>query len=347
MLEILWKVCICILLCFVVPTILGKCLVVLCKIDNCFLMEIVYGWLFVLASFQIFAVPATFLKCSLTFLCIIYSVFLLLCCVISIAFLIHKSKHEVVCVQKKKNAAKWNLYIVIAVIFVVFQVAIAIMGMHTDTDDAYYLGTATTSIVTDTLYVYEPDNGLVYTEFPYRYVFSALTLVWAYLSKLSGIHPIILTHVIIPPVFILIFYVIMWDLAKKLFKENEKRCLFFLFINIFQIFGFTSVYTQSAFLVLRIWQGKAMLPNIIFPVLIRMFLELNQKNSRKILWGIVFICVMAGCCASSMGVPLCMLSVGVGTIVLLLSRRRWQDLFMGALCCSPCILIGLAFLVLR
>lgn len=349
MILLMKQICICLLLLAVEPFILGKCMAVICKMKTYACMEIIYGWLLMLAVFEVIGVSATLLKCSLTQLCLIYSVVLFVLTVVLLVFAILQTKKEKSLrnVKKEKRKFQCNIYIVAAIVLICLQVGMAIAGMHTDADDAYYLGTATTSLATDTLYVYQPDNGLVYTSLPYRYVFSALTLFWAYISKLAAVHPAILVHSVLQPLFILFFYSVMWNLAKYMFHDFEKESLFLLFINFFQIFGFTSIYTQSTFLLFRNWQGKAMLPNMIFPVLLLLFLELGKKKAQDSIWIMVFLTVVAACCCSSMAVPLCLLAVGVETLVLLVMRRKWRAGLYGLLCCLPCIVIGISFLVLR
>ena len=333
----------------IVPLVIGNGFLSYLQMKPNVFLGYVYGWIVMLASYEVIAVPAVFLRCSLSVLSLIYSAILICFLVITVVYLYKQHYLK----RLKNNILQkvfiLNPYIIISMILVLTQLAIALVGMHTDSDDAYYVGTATTSVATDTLYMYEPDNGLLYTYIPTRYIFSALMVFWAYISIITGIHPLGITHTIVPVLFIGMSYIIWWNIGTLLLKKAEHRSLFFLFMNIFNIFGFTSVYTQSAFLLFRIWQGKAMIPNIIFPVMLYLFLYMLKVKNRgnKRLWSLVFCTVVAGCCCSSLAVPLCMLVVGCGTLILMWFEKKRNLMIPGIICCLPCLIIGVAFLVIK
>ena len=332
----------------VIPFIIGNGMTYRMRIQSIG-MGCVFGWVIMLASYEIAAVPAVFLKSSLTILSVVYSAVLGGMAVVALVYLIRNRFAKRIKERWMKQKHKVNPYLVIALVLLGLQFAVAVFGMHTDADDAYYVGTATTSVTTDTLYAYEPDNGLPYTYWPTRYIFSALMTLWAYISKITSLHPLAIAHTIIPVIFIGMFYIICWNIGKILLKNEEHRALFFLFLNVFNVFGYSSVYTQPSFLEFRIWQGKAMLPNFIFPILIYLFLYMvkMKKEEDRSIWNAVFWTVLAGCCCSSMAVPLCALTVGSGTLVLTCYERKWKIMLSGMICCLPCILIGIAFLVIK
>ena len=323
----------------IVPFIIGNGMTYWMQIQNIG-MGYVYGWIVILAAYEIIAVPAVFAKSSLTNLSVIYSAVLGCMAVVALVYLIKSRFVKKIKGSWMQKKYKINLYLIVAFILLGVQFTVAIFGMHTDADDAYYVGTATTSVTTDTLYVYEPDNGLPYTYWPTRYIFSSLMILWAYISRITSIHPLAIAHTMVPVIFIGMFYVIGWNIGKLLLKSEEHRALFFLFLNVFNVWGFTSVY---------IWQGKAMLPNFIFPILIYLFLYMikKKKEDDKRIWSGIFLTVLAGCCCSSMAVPLCALTVGSGALVISCYKKRWKILISGMICCLPCILIGIAFLVIK
>ena len=341
--KILW-------LCFLLiipPLVLGNGLLMCLNLKKSAKLGYIYGWIFLLAIFECVVVPVTFLNGTLTVLVWIYSVLVLASGVIIFA----KCKTEIglKCKWKtmKVSIGKINLYSIISICLLMTQLLVAIFGVHMDADDAYYIGTANTSISTDTLFTIAPDTGIPYQIMPIRYAFSAIMIFWAYLSRLTGVHPLIITHSIISVLFILISYVIWWELGKALLGDNNKTWIFFLIVNLLNIFGNTSVYTQSSFLLFRIWQGKAMLPNIILPVLLLSFLEIWEAPQKKRVWLLIFLIVIAGCCCSSMAVPLGAMVVISASIVLMIKFKEWKMLMLGVVSCIPCLVIGVAYIIMR
>lgn len=349
MIATVGKVVLLILMLGFVPALLGNSTLVLCRINSSIKTGYVYGWLILLALFETIVVFAVFLERSLTELSYLYSGSILLLTGI-LCFVCIWMNREGICKMRRNLSWKlirWNIYGILALVLLILQLVIAVFGVHSDSDDAYYIGTATSSLATDTLFQVEPDTGFPSYSLPLRYAFSALMIFWAYLSKMTGIHPLIITHSVIPVIFILISYVLWWELGKVLFKDADKRWIFFLFINLLNIFGNTSVYTQSSFLLFRIWQGKAMLPNIILPAMLLAFLGIYNAPKEKSRWILIFVTIISACCCSSMAVPLGAAVTAAGSCVISLRCREWKMLLRGAICCLPCILIGMVYLVIQ
>lgn len=331
------------LLILCVPCILGIAFFHMLRMKVTIKMEYAFGWLVMLALFETVTVPLTFAERSLTEVTWIYTICIMLLCGLYFG----------ICIWKKEkiwkynfNIPDFNLYAVFAIIFFLLQIVVAVFGVHMDADDAYYIGTANTSLSTDTLFLIEPDTGYASYGMNSRYVFSALMVFWAYLSRITGIHPLIITHTIIPVVFISISYILWWEVGKCLLKENEKRWVFFLLVNVINIFGNTSVFTQSSFLLFRIWQGKALLPNIILPAFLLFFMKLYKNGSIRIQWLTVFITALAACCCSSIAVPLGIVTIVAGSCILVLRKRQCNILLYGMFSCIPCLVIGIAYLIL-
>lgn len=331
----------------IIPLLLGNSFLRWNRMKESIKLGYIYGWLLLLAIFEIVVIPVTFLGGSLTILTWIYSGVVL--GLTAVLFMGCWVKGTLV---SKRMKAEWdirkiNFYGVFSICLLVIQIIVAIFCVHMDADDAYYIGTANTSLTTDTLFAIEPDTGIPYQAIPLRYVFAALMIFWAYLGKVTGIHPLIIAHSVIPALFILISYALWWEVGKRLFHTKDQKWIFFLIMNLLNIFGNTSVYTQSSFLLFRIWQGKAMLPNVILPALLLNFLELYEHQEKKRNWLLIFIIIVAGCCCSSMAVPLGTMVVVSVSLVLTIRSKEWKTLLLGAICCIPCAVIGLAYILLQ
>ncbi|MCR5654254.1 MAG: hypothetical protein K6G07_01245 [Lachnospiraceae bacterium] len=167
------------------------------------------------------------------------------------------------------------LLIVIAV-----QISFFVFGTHLDADDAMYLGNATAAFETNSLFTVDPYMGgdVNFTQVK-DYVLSPLSIVYASLGQIFHVSPVILAHTILPPFLILIAYLIYSMLAVRLFDKGRERLLFLCFLAVVHAMSFVTTRTPGAVLLLRIWQGKAIVCSILLPLLFVWFLDfLKGKN---------------------------------------------------------------------
>lgn len=165
--------------------------------------------------------------------------------------------------KKQKGSRLWYLP---AVVLIVVQMYAGIFYTHIDDDDAFYVATASTTLETDTVFQYNAYTGDEYESLPSRYVLSPFPIFEAGLSRLYGVPSTVLGHTGMFLIFLPVAYFV-YDLLGSFFWKNKRkeRGLFLLFLAWMNIFGYYSVYTMSTFLLIRIWQGKAVLAAVILP----------------------------------------------------------------------------------
>ena len=87
--------------------------------------------------------------------------------------------------------------LVVAGILILIQLIVVVLYAHMDEDDAFYVGTATTAVETDSLYAYNPYTGAAYNVLPSRYILSPFPAFLAVTSRLcGGLHPAIVAHTV-------------------------------------------------------------------------------------------------------------------------------------------------------
>lgn len=222
--------------------------------------------------------------------------------------------------KRSAKSAKIRRLRILCMMLVLFQLVLAAGYRHTDDDDAWYLGTAVSAYETEEIFAYSP-----YTGNPMEladggdYVLSPLPILWAAIAKALHIHPTILAHTIVPVFMLLFAYAVYWMLGKRLFlcRENGRMSedggaeqygayVFFLLINILNLFGYFSTRTSGAFLLFRSWQGKAVFCAILVPLMFYYFLGLLQRGEtegKEDLLG-MYLTMGAGCLASFTAVSL-------------------------------------------
>jgi len=255
---------------------------------------------------------------------------------------------------QQMKALPW--FAILVIILVLGQAFILAGYMHVDDDDAFFVATANTDATTDTIFQYDPYTGLKYdpapglslTAFPSRYVLSPFPTFIALLSKLLQSHPAIVAHTIIPAIFIPLSYAILAVLGKRLFPgKPEAVMLFLLFLCAINIFGFVSVYTNSTFLLFRIWQGKAVLANIVLPATLYFAFRAMPGKAKIGEWMMLFASALAACLTSSMGIVLAPIMITCLGLVFAIRNRTLQTLKYSIICCSPCIAGGIVNVVIQ
>lgn len=297
-------------------------------------MTVINLVLSLLCIFEVICVPAIFLHIKLWGVVLLYaaSVLLFLIVLWKKKMLPGQGKNKGTRKRERAESAKEPAAIqrirILCILLMLYQLVIVVGYRHTDDDDAWYLGTAVSAYETGEIFAYSP-----YTGNPMElsdggdYVLSPLPVLWAVLAKLLHIHPTILAHTILPVLILLFAYAVYGMLGKRLFLRREDTAeeqkkgelgawLFFLFMNVLNLFGYYSARTSGAFLLLRSWQGKAIFCAILVPLLFYYFLGLLQKEGAKQkeeLAGI-YLTMGAGCLVSFTAVslmPLLLLSMAL------------------------------------
>lgn len=283
-----------------------------------FLVALIYGFIFMLAIYELLYVPLIFVNpnhdlLSYTWLAVVVTTSIIL-------FVLRRREIFNAFKNKFHSIKKINPLFIVALILILFQAFMLSYYMHEDIDDAQYIGSA--------VYAYSmndfrtPMVDITYGVLLPRYAFASLSSFYATLSKFTDMHPAILAHTVVPFIFIIYSYIVYYLIAKKIFPKNSTaQALLLIILSVLNIFGNTSVYTQSTFMLIRIWQGKALLASFIIPLLLLIFLNIESSDEKKY-WFALFVCTTAACAASSMGVILSLIIVTLFIITDLIIRRK-------------------------
>ncbi|MEG0585799.1 MAG: DUF6077 domain-containing protein [Christensenellaceae bacterium] len=326
----------------IVPFLLGALFTYFSKEDSV-ILSLVFGFIAVFATFQVVVLPCIFIEISFTLMMWIWIVIIAALCIWSA----HLNSKRIFDMLKQLlygiKTMPWLAIIGIALI--VAQVVVLTCFMHIDDDDAFYVTVPLTTLETNSMYKINSEIGLPMQSFPARYVFSGYMILCAAYSNIIGIHPAIMMHTIFPMILIPLSYLVFYLIGKKLFKNNQKSIwLFLIMLSVIQIFGNYSVYTTSSFLLFRIWQGKAILANIILPILFLMIIRVMRDDGRKEDWWMLFFVMVAACAATSMGTILAPLMLLPFAIAFAIIKKKLRILTYSLLCMVPDVMIGLAYI---
>lgn len=318
------------------------------------LLAVVCGVICMLAIFYVFVIPMMFLRIPLHILMICWGILILTLSGMAIYLNMKQWKDIINYNFQQIKAMPW--FAILVIVLVVGQAFILAGYTHDDDDDAFFVAAANTDATTDTIFQYDPYTGLLYNpseevslaSFPSRYVMSPFPTFIALVSKLVQTHPAIVAHTIIPAIFIPLSYTILAVLGKRLFSEKPAEVmLFLLFLCIINIFGFISIYTNSTFLLFRIWQGKAVLANIVLPAILYFAFRAMPGKAKIGEWTMLFACALTACLTSSMGIVLAPIMIGCLGLVFAIRDRTIQTLIFSLVCCSPCIVGGIVNVAIK
>ena len=316
----------------------------------------VAGFLTLLAVFQLIAVPVVFLDpWGFQTVVDLFTVATTLLTGLGIIGAMHHWRREGRIFHK---AVKWKergrmeqIQWILVFVLIGLQLFMAVTHASFDGDDAYYVVQSVITDETNTLYRILPYTGMS-TSLDMRHSMAVFPLWIAYIARMSGIHATILSHTVLPIVLIPLTYIIYYEIGKKLFKEKmEQLPSYMIFVCLLQIFGNVSIYNNATFFLMRTWQGKSMLANVIFPGIFMILLwlfdgEPEKRGQRGGMWFLLLMINIVAAMMSTASVFLNSFLIVVMAIVFSLQEKNVKILFKMAACCIPCAVYALLYVLL-
>ena len=312
------------------------------------------GFVIVLAVFQIVAVPVILFETwGFPRIVTIYSILLAVLSAAGLIFGFPVLRGMAVdartwIVKRKRPSVETALYWVIAVGLILFQMYMAYTHEFFDGDDAYYVAQSVIAEQTDVLYRIMPYTGLS-TSLDIRHALASLPIWEAYLARVTGIHPAIIAHSVLPLILIPLTYLVYYRIGMRLFKGAfRKTAVFLILVSLLQIFGNTSIYTNATFFLMRTWQGKSVLCNFVLLTAVWSLLRLwetgadgEQKGKKQAGWWLLMAANnVTAAMATTMGAFLLGLFIAIAGLVMAVRQKRPGRLIPLAATCLP----GLVYL---
>lgn len=319
--------------------------------DN-ILMHMAAGYVIMFGVFELVALPLIWMRQTLSLLTGIYGGILFVGAGVSL-LLNYKRIPGIIC--RIFGAVKdFTLCIWAQLLLIAGQVFVYIRYQYTNSDDAFFVASATTSLATNTIFAFNPYTGAEYAKLPSRYVLSPFYAFTAVISRLTDTHPAIIAHSVFMILFLLLSYAVFTLIGRALFSyDMEKLGYFLVVLSGLNIFAAYSERTSGLFLLIRLWQGKAVLAGILLPMIlylaIRIFLPDDAKEGirKRADWLLLFLLMAACCMVSSMGVILGAIMLGIIGILFAWKKRSLKLLVCTALCCLPNLFCAGIYLVIK
>lgn len=247
------------------------------------------GFLLMSAVFYVTAFPFMMIHGKLIILTVFYAVEMCIMFAASLYMCYKNREHtQVLSLQKIKN----NPTAVAAAAIGFFIILILTVLIHSDADDSLYLAQSSTILESGLINPYEQSSGIVTLPDQNLYAFVGYEVWTAVISFLFHINTAVLYHSLLPVMFITMHFLIMYDIGKMLF--GSRASVFLILIMIFDLLGGYSVYSQGAFAMLRIWQGKSVLVNVIMPFLMLIFINILKQERNRTYDRIMLYAILLG-----------------------------------------------------
>lgn len=333
-----------------VPTILGTFITKHMgeQFENHLLADWVFGIAFLFAQMQLMAVPMIIADYQFHTLFYVYVALV----VLEVLFVLSRSAESMLAgvraiPKKVKRTGIMGALLLISIFLQAFALS---YYEHTDDDDARFVPSVVAAVQKDMMFEENPVTGEpLYSRISevFKDMVSPWIMLWAVISKLSFIHPAILMHSVVPLIFIPLAYAVYWLLAGQFFGDDyEKKVIFVGLVSAIHIFSGYSTYNSGAFLLFRIWQGKALFAAIFVPLLFLTALYLFQKKDRILGFWEIFITgiVCCGACLTSgFGIILSALFFGVVSVIYGIWRRSLKGMACLWIALIPCFVFGFLY----
>ncbi len=313
--------------------------------DN-LLLQMAAGYVMMFGVFEIVALPLIWLKQPLSLLTGIYGGILLAAAVLSLVLNIRRIPG--ILLGAVRVLRQFTLCIWAQLVLIAGQVFVYIRYQYTNADDAFFVASAATSLATNTIFAYNPYTGTAYEKLPSRYVLSPFYAFNAVASKVTDSHPAIMAHMVFMILFLLLAYAVYTLIGRALFSGNiEKTGYFLVVLSGLNLFAAYSERTSGLFLLIRLWQGKAILAGILLPLLLYLAIRIFMLEGKRADWFLMLLLMCACCMVSSMGIMLGAIMLGILGILFAWKHKSSRLLFYTVLCCLPNLLCAGIYLVIK
>ncbi len=204
-------------------------------------------------------------------------------------------------------------------------------------DFAYYIGNMTTSVATDTMYVYDGSSGLMRGHLELRYALSSFYMNTAWISQITGISALVLQKYVAGILCVLLTNAVVYSFAMEVFHQDLKKTAVLVTITIVLTIFWDVYDTAAQFLLLRNYEAKAYCANVVLPMTGYLLYRL-WKNSRAIQnWAELFLVAFASVAVSMSSLVLVPALIGIMLLAQLFVERQWDGALVlkGIVCMMP------------
>lgn len=252
----------------------------------------------------------------------------------------------------KSSGTGWNVWQILfltgALVLIFIQAFVAGVFQHIDDDDSRFVVEQLLAVEQNNMYNEHTVTGkLIYWNVgeTRKDMISPWAMQVAFWCKLSGIAPAILSHKYLPFFLILLCYAVYALIGMHFFgKDREKLGIFLIFAGALNLFGYFSTHTTQAVMLLRIWQGKALVGAMLLPAMCYLMFEIMSREKKKMWYFLAAVCAMAAALASGSGITVMPLLIGAFGAAEFIHTRKIKQAFLIWCTAIPSVVYLLCYL---
>jgi len=204
-------------------------------------------------------------------------------------------------------------------------------------DFAYYIGNMTTSVATDTMYVYDGSSGWMRSHLELRYALSSFYMNTAWISQMTGISALVLQKYTAGVLCVLLTNAVVYSFAMEVFHRDLKKTAVLVTATVVLTIFWDVYDTAAQFLMLRNYEAKAYCANVVMPMVCYLLYRIwkNSKDQRN--WTELFLVAFASVAVSMSSLVLVPVLIGIMLLAHLAVERRWDAAAVrcGIFCMMP------------
>ena len=223
---------------------------------------------------------------------------------------------------------------------------IVIVGCYQFTlDAAFYVGTANTSLATDSLNIYNPYTGMWQDHFEMRYFFANYAINDACMCYLTGLHPLVWTKTVMEAVVIILVNMVIYRTGSALYKGDTGKTAVFMFFAVFISFFYSTIYTAQEFFITRTYEGKTLLGSLVIPLILLVYIKLIDDHRYPFYWWLLLLMSVGSLVLSNSASMIFPAALGIFMLSLFFIKKDIGILIKTALVALPCVLSVLSYVL--
>ena len=301
----------------------------------------VFGTFLVWAYSQVILVPLILQDVSFTVATIV--LLIITCVFVMLSFLrFHrndplKRNHHFKKLKIKDIALSDRICFVLLAAVVVFIIIHSMVLQHIDDDDSRYVVLALDTIKSDRMLRINPATGSYLTEYigEMKKDFASPWMVYmAYISNICGMKATVMIHSVFPVFLYLLVTCGFWLFSDIFFSGTfYMRCLFVALVWYIIIFSNYSDLNSETFIMLRIWQGKAVVAGLTIPVLLYgLVMALRESTWQN--WLNIWLVNLGSCLLSGNAIVIGVLMICSYSLVYVLVLKKYRFLLYSIMICG-------------
>lgn len=237
------------------------------------------------------------------------------------------------------------IFLIPLILVLIMVIRGSILYRHTDDDDTRFVVNAVDMVRTDKMLLTNPATGNALKR-PIRELRKDAIAPWAFyiamLSEMTGLKASVIAHTFLPCILSILITCALFALGRTIFeKERWKIYAFVTVAWLVNLFGYYSIYSAEAFVMGRLWQGKAVLAGFGIPVLLEIFFRIYNKPDTGANYVWLCVAVVGLALLSSQSIILTSAAAAFFALAYAIALRKPVILLkMGAACVPNLILLA-------